>query len=170
MYGFFGLGALWRNCRQIQRETSFSPFRFFLFSRNSRARFWGSVFWHLWIGRAHHPGPTSLPPHLGVEVLYVGGWLTHGDLASDVVVDFLAVVEHRLIPVRVRSEWSRLQEKRMASIWAPARQDSSHVDHAGVGVVSMRGAPVTRFGRRSSNTSERWMKMTTSRQRKTLRT
>ena len=30
----------------------------------------------------------------------------------------------------------------LASIWAPACQDSSHVGHAGVGVVSMRGAPV----------------------------
>ena len=30
----------------------------------------------------------------------------------------------------------------MASVWAPACQDSSHVDNAGVGVVSMRGAPV----------------------------
>ena len=30
----------------------------------------------------------------------------------------------------------------MASIWAPACQDSSHVGNAGVGVISMRGAPV----------------------------
>ena len=50
-------------------ETSFSPFRVFLFSRNSWERFWGLVFWHLWIGRARHPGPTSLLPHAGVEVL-----------------------------------------------------------------------------------------------------
>ena len=35
------------------------------------------------------------------------GWLTHGDLALDTGVDFLAVAEHRLIPARVRSEWSR---------------------------------------------------------------
>ena len=27
------------------------------------------------------------------------------------VVDFIAVVEHRLIPARVRSEWGRLGEK-----------------------------------------------------------
>ena len=39
-----------------------------------------------------------------------------------------------MIPARVRSEWS--------SIWAPASQDSSHVGNAGVGVVSMRGAPL----------------------------
>ena len=53
-------------------------------------------------------------------------------------VDFLAVAEHRLIPARVRSEWSRLKRKGLASIWAPACQDSSHVGNAGVGVISMR--------------------------------
>ena len=93
--------------------------------------FWGLIFWHFWIGRARHPGPTSPHPHLGVEVLNVGGWLTHGDLAL-VGVDFLAVVEHRLIPARVRSEWARLKEKGLASIWAPACQDSSHVGNAGL--------------------------------------
>ena len=31
------------------------------------------------------------------------GWLTHGDLVLDTEVDFLAVVEHRLIPARERS-------------------------------------------------------------------
>ena len=30
----------------------------------------------------------------------------------------------------------------MASIWAPASQDSSHVGNAGIGVVSLRGAPL----------------------------
>ena len=55
---------------------------------------------------------------------------------------FLAVVEHSLIPARVRRERSRLKGKGLASIWAPACQDSSHVGIAGVGVVSMRGAPV----------------------------
>ena len=141
---FIGLlGALRRNCRQKQRETLFSPLRVFLFSRNSRERFWGLVFWHLWIGRARHPGPNSTPPHLGIEVLNVGGWLTHGDLALDARVDFLAVVEHRLIPARVRNEWSRLRSKDLSSIWAPASQVSSHVGNAGVGVVSLRGASLS---------------------------
>ena len=134
-------GALRRTCRQIHGKTSFSPFRVFLFSRNSRERFWGLVFWHLWIGRARHPGPSSTSPHLGIEVLNVGGWLTHGDFALDTDVDFLAVVEHRLIPARVRSEWSRLKKENLASIWSPASQVSSHVGNAGVGVVSLRGAP-----------------------------
>ena len=59
----------------------------------------------------------------------------------DTDVDFLAVVEHRLIPARVRSEWSGLRRKDLASIWSPASQVSSHVGNAGVGVVSLRGAP-----------------------------
>ena len=67
---------------------------------------------------------------VALEVFNVWGWLTHGDLALEAGVDFLAVVEHRLIPVRV------------ASIRAPACQDSSHVGNAGVGVISMRGALV----------------------------
>ena len=87
-------------------------------------------------------GPTSLLLHLGVKVLNVGGWLTHGVLASGAGVDFLAVAEHRLIPARVRSEWSRLRRKGLASLWAPACQDSSHVGNAGVGVISMRSAPL----------------------------
>ena len=64
--------------------------------------------------------PSVTSPHLGIEVLNVGGWLTHGDLALDTSVDFLAVVEHRLIPARVRSEWSRLRRKDLASVWSPA--------------------------------------------------
>ena len=79
---------------------------------------------------------------MSLEVHDVGGWLTHGDLALDAGVDFLAVAEHRLIPARVRSEWSRLRGKGLSSIWAPASQEYSHVGNAGVGVVSLRGAPL----------------------------
>ena len=42
----------------------------------------------------------------------------------------------------VRSEWYRLRSKGISSVWAPASQDSSHVGNAGVGVVSLRGAPL----------------------------
>ena len=35
-----------------------------------------------------------------------------------------------------------LGSKGLCSIWAPASQDSSHVGNAGVGVVSLRGAPL----------------------------
>ena len=63
--------------------------------------------------------------------------MTHCDFALEAQVDFLAVVEHRLIPARARSECDRLRRKGLASIWA-ACQDSSHVGNAGVGVVSLR--------------------------------
>ena len=66
----------------------------------------------MWIGRAKNPGLGS-SHHLSVEVFNVGGWLTHGDLALDAGVDFLAVTEHRLIPARVRSEWARLMERKV---------------------------------------------------------
>ena len=39
-------------------------------------------------------------------------------------------------------DWSRLRTKRPASIWSLGSPYSSHVGNAGVGVVSMRGAPV----------------------------
>ena len=61
----------------------------------------------------------------------------------DTEVDFLAVVEHRLIPARVRGEWARLRRKGLATVWAPCSQDTSHVGHAGVGVVSVRCAPLS---------------------------
>ena len=60
----------------------------------------------------------------------------------DTEVDFLAFVEHRLIPAGVRSGWARLRRKGLATVWAPASQDTSHVGHAGVVVVSLRGAPI----------------------------
>ena len=125
-----------------KNKTSFPPFLVFLFSRNPTKRFWGLIFWHFWAGRARHPGPPSQPHSVSLEFFNVGGWLTHGDLALDAGVDFLAVAERRLIPARVRSEWSRLKGKGFSSIWAPASQESSHVGNAGVGVVSLRGAPL----------------------------
>ena len=100
---YWHMGALRRTCRQKHGKTSFSPFRVFLFCRNSRVLFWGLVLWHLWIRRAKHPGPASPSQHFGLEGFNVGGWLTHGDLALETRVDFLVVVEHRLIPARVRS-------------------------------------------------------------------
>ena len=72
----------------------------------------------------------------------LGEWLTHGDLALEAKVDFLAVVEHRLIPARARSEWDRLKRKGCCFYLGSGCQDSSHVGNAGVGVLSMRDAPV----------------------------
>ena len=42
---YWNKGALRRNCRQKYGETSFSPSRVFLFSRDSRERFWGLILW-----------------------------------------------------------------------------------------------------------------------------
>ena len=78
---------------------------------------------------------------LRFSMLVVG--LLMGDLALNAGLDFLAITEHRLIPARVRSERARLKSKGVASIWAPASQDSSHVGNAGVGVVTLRGAPLS---------------------------
>ena len=116
--------------------------RFFCLVEILRKGFGPWFFRYLWICRAKNPGPGS-SYHLAVEVFNVGGWLTNGDLALDTEVDFLAVTEHRLIPARVRSEWARLRAKGVASVWALASQDASHVGNAGVGVVSLRGAPLT---------------------------
>ena len=43
------------------------------------------------------------PDNLLSRFFNVGGWLTHGDLALEAHVDFMAVVEHRLVPATVRS-------------------------------------------------------------------
>ena len=101
--------------------------------------FLGKLLWLLWVGRARHPGPFGVDS-LGLEALNVGGWLTHGEQALDTTADFLAIPEHRLIPARVRSEWAALRRKRIHSVWAPASQEGSHVGHAGVGIVSLKGA------------------------------
>ena len=110
-----------------------------LVSRISFFRFWGKILWYLWIGRARHPGPPS--NNLDVEVFNVGGFLTHGDYVLDTDADFVAVVEHRLVPARARSEGKRLLLAGVRSVWAPASLEGGHVGHAGVGVVSLRGAP-----------------------------
>ena len=141
MCGFWNKGALWRNCRLKQCETSFSPSWVFLYSRYSLKKLWGKVLWLLWIGRARHPGPFS--GAMTVEVFNVGGWLTHGDMVLEANVDFLAVVEHRLVPARVREKWARLRARGASSVWSPASQESSHVGHGGVGVISLRGAPLS---------------------------
>ena len=106
-------------------------------SRISFFRFWGKILWYLWIGRARHPGPRS--NNLHVEVFNVGGFQTHGDYVLDTDADFVAVVEHRLVPARAPSEGKRL-------LLAGARSvslEGGHVGHAGVGVVSLRGAPIS---------------------------
>ena len=135
---YWNKGALRRNCRQKYGKTQ----GFFCL-----VGIQGSVFWEVLSSGIYglvEPSTLGRSPssQVGVEVFDVGGWLTHGDLALEAKVDFLAVVEHRLIPARVGSEWARLRKRGLASIWALACQDSSHVGNAGVGVINMRGAPV----------------------------
>ena len=100
-------------------KTSLSPLSFFLVSSHSLNFFGGCLVWHLWLGRARHPGAGSV----GIEVLSVGGWLTNGDSAAEASVDFLCVTEHRLVSARARSEWKRLRNKSVSSIWSPASQE-----------------------------------------------
>ena len=111
---------------QKEYKTPNSPLALFLVSLHSLWWFWGCLVWHLWIGRARHPG----------------GWLTNGDFAMESGVDFLAVVEHRLVPARARSECRRLRDRGISSVWSPASQEFSPVGNAGVGVVALRGAPL----------------------------
>ena len=69
----------------------------------------------------------------------VGGCLTCGDLALDSCAQFLAVAEHRLIP---SGAWAINHQHRKAGVWSPACQDQVAGGHAGVGVVSLVGAPL----------------------------
>ena len=92
------------------------------------------------MGRARHPGPGSAS--VGIEVFNISGWLTNGDFAVETGVDFLCVTEHRLVSAGARSEWKRLRSRIFSSIWSPASQESSAVGNAGVGVFSLRGAPL----------------------------
>ena len=135
---FFGLkGAPWRNCRLKECKTSFSPLCVFLYSRyslkNGGERCFGFCGSGGLVTRVLFSGSMS------VEMFNVGCWLTHGDMVLETRVDFLTVVEHRLVPARVRGEWAGLRAKGASSVWSPASQESSHVGRGGVGVISLRG-------------------------------
>ena len=102
--------------------------------------------WMLHIGRARHPGPGQryfTPGQRSVEFADIGGWLTSGDLALDSCAQFLAVAEHRLIPSRTRPVSHQLRLAGHRSFWAPACQDKIAGGHAGVGVISLGGAPLS---------------------------
>ena len=117
----------------------------FLVSKRTLYFFWEKVVWMLLLGRARHPGPgrrSFIPGQLPIEFANKGGWLTYGDLAMDSCAQFLAVAEHRLIPARARSVGNQLRKAGFHSVWAPACQDSIPGGHAGVGVVSLGGAPL----------------------------
>ena len=97
------------------------------------------------IGRARHPGPgtSSYPSGFSIEFLNVGGWLSRGDLALESSAHFLAVAEHRLVPARARTVTTQLRQARRSSVWAPSCQDVTPGGHAGVGVISLHGAPLS---------------------------
>ena len=108
--------------------------------------FWEVLLWVLYIGRARHPGPgprVFTPGQLSIEFANIGGWLTFGDLALDSCAQFLAVAEHRSIPSRARSICHQLRRAGFHSVWAPACQDRIAGGHAGIGIVSLGGAPFT---------------------------
>ena len=93
------------------------------------------------IGRARHPGPWKrffTPSQFSVEFVNVVGWLTCGDLATDSCAQFLAVDEHTFIPSRAHQLWRAGYQ----SVWSPACQEQVAGGRAGVGVVSLGGAPV----------------------------
>ncbi len=140
-------GAYGGKSGQNHCKTTVSPLSksVFLVSKRTLYFFWGMVVWMLHIGRARHPGPgrrTFIPGQLSIEFANIGGWLTYGDLAMDSCAQFLAVAEHRLIPARARSIGHQLRIAGFHSVWAPACQDSIPGGHAGVGVVSLGGAPL----------------------------
>ena len=146
-------GAFLGDSWQKHCETRYPPFVFvgfllpytFLVSNRSLRCFWGLLVWMLSIGRARHPGPgTSLyPAGFSIEFLNVGGWLSRGDLALESSAHFLAIAEHRLVPARARAVTTQLRQARRSSVWAPSCQDVTPGGHAGVGVVSLHGAPLS---------------------------
>ena len=68
---------------------------------------------------------------------------THRQNHHHSCAQFLAVAEHRLIPSRARSFGHQLRRAGHHSIWAPACQDKIAGGHAGVGVISLGGAPLS---------------------------
>ena len=144
-------GAFWESSWQKQYKTRYSPLvgfllpYTFLISKRSLRLFWGLLVWMLSIGRARHPGPgtSSYPPGFSIEFLNVGGWLSRGDLALESSAHFLAIAEHRLVPARARAVTTQLRQARRSSVWAPSCQDVTPGGHAGVGVISLHGAPLS---------------------------
>ena len=65
-----------------------------------------------------------------------------GTLLLRPMLIFLCVTEHRLVSARARSEWRRLRDRSIPSVWSPASQELSVEGNAGVGVVSLKGAPL----------------------------
>ena len=97
--------------------------------------------WMLYIARGRHHSRMSF------EFLNVGGWLARSDLALEAHAHVLAVAEHRLVPARARNV-GQLRITGVSSFSAPACQYVTPGGHAGVGVVSLQGAPLSPLLRR----------------------
>ena len=78
-----------------------------------------------------------------VETLFIGSGVLSCGIFGLVAPDILGLNPWVLIPVGVRCEWARLRSRGLRYIWAPACQETSHVGNAGVGVVSLKGAPIS---------------------------
>ena len=103
--------ALWRNCRQNICETSFSPIRVILLSRDSSFRWCGQVLWHLWIVRARHPGPST--GQLAIEIFNVERWSRTVTWLLRFRLTLLLLLS---IAAWVRSEWARLRNQGFATV------------------------------------------------------
>ena len=64
-------------------------------------------------------------------------------MALESKAHFFAVAEHHLIPARARNVTTQLRKVRRSSVWAPSGQDVTPGGHAGVGVISLHGAPLS---------------------------
>ena len=64
-------------------------------------------------------------------------------MALESSAHFLAIAEHRLVPARARAVTTQLRQARRSSVWAPSCQDVTPGGHAGVGVISLHGAPLS---------------------------
>ena len=134
--------AFWERGWQNHSKTTVSPlYRLFCLANGP--------FFFVRVGgldASHWEGPAPwawykvFPPgQLSIEFVNVGVWLTHGDFAMDSCAQFLAVAEHRLIPSRSGSLCHQLRRAGYQSVWSPEVAGG----HAGVGVVSLGGAPLS---------------------------
>ena len=64
-------------------------------------------------------------------------------MALESKAHFFAIAEHRLVPARARHVTTQLRKARRSSVWAPSCQDVTPGGHAGVGVISLHGAPLS---------------------------
>ena len=64
-------------------------------------------------------------------------WLLNRLLTS------LQLLSIDLVPARARAVTTQLRQARRSSVWAPSCQDVTPGGHAGVGVISLHGAPLS---------------------------